>query len=181
MSRHASAKLAFFLYIQRLAIRAISELDAALAAAQEVAVDGLRQKRELVGLSQIALSRRAGVSRMRLQLAEAGELARRARILEFFSAHLRERFNSAELHGRFGSSFRTRVSELNRDPKCPIRILNASAAGTDEQGRPCEQSVYWAESRHSGNPSKPAESEYMQRARKEEAKALPLFAGAPDA
>ena len=34
----------------------------------------IRQMRELVGLSQIALARRAGVSRMRLQLAEAGEL-----------------------------------------------------------------------------------------------------------
>jgi predicted transcriptional regulator len=37
-------------------------------------VKDIRQMRELVGLSQIALSHRAQVSRMRLQLAEAGEL-----------------------------------------------------------------------------------------------------------
>lgn len=38
---------------------------------------GLRAKRELAGLSQIALATRAGISRMRYQLAEAGELVLR--------------------------------------------------------------------------------------------------------
>jgi len=37
-------------------------------------VKDIRQMRDLVGLSQIALAHRAQVSRMRLQLAEAGVL-----------------------------------------------------------------------------------------------------------
>jgi predicted transcriptional regulator len=53
-------------------------------------VDGLRQKRELVGLSQIALSRQAGISRMRLQLAEAGQLSLRSEEVESVSRVLRE-------------------------------------------------------------------------------------------
>ena len=40
-------------------------------------MENLRKARELVRLSQIALARRAGVSRMRLQLAEAGEIVLR--------------------------------------------------------------------------------------------------------
>jgi hypothetical protein len=46
------------------------------------------------------------------------------------------------LHGWFGTSFRTRVSEINRDPTSPIRILNHTES-TDER----EASVYWAEIR----------------------------------
>lgn len=41
-------------------------------------MEELRRKRELAGLSQIALSQQAGVSRMRLQLAETGQLILRA-------------------------------------------------------------------------------------------------------
>lgn len=53
-------------------------------------MNGLRQKRELVGLSQIALSQRAGVSRMRLQLAEAGQLSLRPEEIEAVSRALRQ-------------------------------------------------------------------------------------------
>jgi transcriptional regulator with XRE-family HTH domain len=45
-------------------------------------VEWLRAKRELAGLSQIALTSRAGVSRMRYQLSEAGELVLRPDELE---------------------------------------------------------------------------------------------------
>lgn len=40
-------------------------------------MERLREMRELAGLTQIGLARRAGVSRMRLQLAEAGEITLR--------------------------------------------------------------------------------------------------------
>lgn len=42
----------------------------------------LRIRRELAGLSQVALARCAGVSRMRLQLAEAGEIELRPEEVE---------------------------------------------------------------------------------------------------
>jgi len=42
----------------------------------------------------------------------------------------------------FGPSFRARVSEINRDPTSPIRILNETVS-TNRQ----EASVYWGEVR----------------------------------
>jgi len=53
-------------------------------------VDGLRATRELTGLSQIALAQRAGVSRMRLQLAEAGEVKLRPEEVEAVNRTLRD-------------------------------------------------------------------------------------------
>lgn len=50
----------------------------------------LRKMREVSGLSQIALARRAGVSRMRLQLAEAGEITLRPEEIEAVNRALRE-------------------------------------------------------------------------------------------
>jgi len=50
----------------------------------------LRKMREASGLSQIALARRAGVSRMRLQLAEAGEITLRPEEIEVVNRALRE-------------------------------------------------------------------------------------------
>jgi hypothetical protein len=103
--------------------------------------------------------------------------SRREEIQEFFLAHLRERFATSELHARFGVSFRTRVSELNRDPRCPIRIRNESSAGRDERGQPCERSVYWAELRAQLSSTGPAQSDYMRREREERTRTMPLFAG----
>lgn len=51
---------------------------------------GLRGKRELVGLSQISLARRAGISRMRYQLSEAGELVLRPDEIEAVNRVLRD-------------------------------------------------------------------------------------------
>jgi predicted transcriptional regulator len=48
----------------------------------EERMKGLRIRRELAALSQVALARGAGVSRMRLQLAEAGEIALRPEEVE---------------------------------------------------------------------------------------------------
>lgn len=49
----------------------------------------LRKMREVSGLSQIALARRAGVSRMRLQLAESGEILLRPEEVEALNRTLR--------------------------------------------------------------------------------------------
>ena len=70
---------------------------------------------------------------------------KRHRITTLFAQNLGKRFDSANLHGIFGTAFRTRVSEINRDPESPIRILNESQS-TDER----ETSVYWAEVRVPG-------------------------------
>lgn len=68
--------------------------------------------------------------------------SRRMAIEAFFLEHVGEHFGSGTLHGRFGSAFRTRVSEINRDPNCRIRILNQTTR--DARG---ESSFYWSEVR----------------------------------
>jgi len=65
---------------------------------------------------------------------------KRTDILALFVANLRRPLSSAVLHGRFGSSFRTRVSELNSDAACPITIKNRIDF---IDGMEC--SVYWSE------------------------------------
>jgi hypothetical protein len=82
------------------------------------------------------------------------------------------------LHERFGPAFRTRVSELNRDPICTIRVLNETRAGRDDRSQPCERSMYWAELRApTEHRSELIESEHMRRTRDEQARAMPLFGG----
>lgn len=66
--------------------------------------------------------------------------SKRRRIEEFFLAHLGERCSSNDLHRVFGPSFRTRVSEINRDEYSPIRILNQTKVSDA-----AEHSVYWGE------------------------------------
>lgn len=53
-------------------------------------MEQLRTMRQASGLSQIALARRAHVSRMRLQLAEAGEITLRPSEVEAVKQTLRE-------------------------------------------------------------------------------------------
>jgi hypothetical protein len=71
-----------------------------------------------------------------LPFPESRRKSKRLEILTFFVANLRKRVGTGELHARFGTSFRTRVSELRHDPSCPIVINNA----TDRD----DSSVYWA-------------------------------------
>ena len=66
-------------------------------------------------------------------------------IEQFFRENPGRRFSSADLHARFGSAFRTRVSEINRSSESAIVIHNRVVFGDD-----AEQSVYWAERRPSG-------------------------------
>jgi hypothetical protein len=68
--------------------------------------------------------------------------SKRQLIEGFFAESPGKRYSSANLHARFGSSFRTRVSEINRDSDSPIQIFNETCS--TETG---EASVYWAELR----------------------------------
>ena len=70
-------------------------------------------------------------------------ITKRDLILRFFSDRLEIRFRTDDLHLRFGTAFRTRVSELNRDPDSPISIRNQTERLADGK----EASWYWAELR----------------------------------
>jgi hypothetical protein len=67
--------------------------------------------------------------------------SRRDQVLAFFRQHVGESFRTADLHAEFGSAFRSRVSDLNRDPACPIAIRNH----VERLPNGTESSVYWAE------------------------------------
>ena len=66
--------------------------------------------------------------------------SRRNRIVRFFSGHVGESFRSDYLHTEFGSAFRSRVSELNRDPSSAITVHNCVERLPDG----AETSCYWA-------------------------------------
>jgi hypothetical protein len=82
---------------------------------------------------------------------EVKNMTKRGQVADHFRAHLHEPQNSAELHNRFGSSLRTRISEINNDPDGDLVIKNY----TYSTGR-AEISIYTASPRHSlfGNISK---------------------------
>ena len=75
-------------------------------------------------------------------LTPAPRQSKRQRILNFFARNLGKRYGTSYCHGIFGPSFRTRVSEINRDPDTPIRILNETVSADDG-----EASVYRGEMR----------------------------------
>jgi hypothetical protein len=88
-------------------------------------------------------------------LVSAHRRGKREQILQWFSANLGERVSSPLLHARYGSSFRTRVSELNRDVTSPIVIRNNVTFLDGE-----ERSVYWSEPRAlSDGPQQNAEQQ----------------------
>lgn len=70
------------------------------------------------------------------------QLTKREAIQAFFEENIEHEYSSREMHYVYGSSFRTRVSEINRDSSAPITIKNRV---TFQDG--VEQSVYWAERR----------------------------------
>lgn len=68
--------------------------------------------------------------------------SKRTQIERFFCAHIGREFSSPELHERFGPSFRSRVSEINRDDGRVINILNRYFKADNYEG-----SVYVAKRR----------------------------------
>jgi hypothetical protein len=50
--------------------------------------------------------------------------SKKAQIEEFFMANLGTRIASPELHTKFGSAVRTRISDINLDPNSDINIAN---------------------------------------------------------
>jgi hypothetical protein len=69
----------------------------------------------------------------------AKAITKRQRIISLFEDNLGRPFNSSNLHATFGSSFRSRVSEINRDPFVLITIKNRTLI--------TNESFYWAEVR----------------------------------
>ena len=100
---------------------------------------------------------------------------RRESIKSFLGEHLGERFSSTDLHLRFGTAFRARVSEINRDPSSRIRIKNKTGVVKDTGGDLTERSVYWSEVRDVEDVGE--ESDFTRRRREEQARSAPLFAG----
>jgi hypothetical protein len=64
------------------------------------------------------------------------------RIKALFAENIGKHFNSNQLHATFGSGFRSRVSEINRDPLSPFRIVNHTIPDGYRMG---ERSEYWSE------------------------------------
>lgn len=81
---------------------------------------------------QIARPKRVTVTQRRT--------SKREEIEQLFTANVGQRFGTNELHQRFGTSFRTRVSEINRSDAA---VVIRNEVKHDEGGR--EASVYWAE------------------------------------
>jgi hypothetical protein len=76
--------------------------------------------------------------------------SKRDQIRDFFVANIGKCFSTAQLHAQFGTAFRTRVSDLNKDQDCLIFIRNIvqrSAHG--------ERSWYYAEWRSSPQSPQP--------------------------
>jgi hypothetical protein len=68
---------------------------------------------------------------------------KRAAIEAFFASHIGQQFSSPMLHAQYGSAFRSRVSDINRDPAASVTISNAVSVKADG----AEESVYSAEVR----------------------------------
>lgn len=71
--------------------------------------------------------------------------SKRSKIYRFFESNVNTKFSSKYLHDTFGSSFRTRVSEVNRDSKSQITIRNEYVY--DDLAKQ-EASSYWSEPRN---------------------------------
>lgn len=71
-------------------------------------------------------------------------LSKRELIQQFFCTQIGRKFSSPMLHAEFGSSFRTRVSDINLSADSPIWIHNEVAFDSERQA---EVSVYWSELR----------------------------------
>lgn len=70
---------------------------------------------------------------------QAHRETKRGQIERYFADHLGELISSRALHMKYGSSVRTRISEINRDQDSSIRIEN-EVRFTEN----VEQSTYWS-------------------------------------
>ena len=69
--------------------------------------------------------------------------SKRAAIAEWFADHPGLRVSTGECHAKWGTAFRTRVSEINRDPTATVTICNhTSRCGN------IEESCYWGHLRN---------------------------------
>lgn len=84
--------------------------------------------------------------------------SKREKVLQFFLDRPGQALASPWLHQLFGPSFRTRVSEINRDPESPIRVVNR----TDLRGNG-EHSVYWSEPRPKADAPRAHKQPTIQR------------------
>jgi hypothetical protein len=69
--------------------------------------------------------------------------SKRDAIREFFLKHLGSPMGTTICHELFGPSFRSRLSELNRDPNEQLRVRNVTTSGKDG----IERSVFVSEIR----------------------------------
>jgi hypothetical protein len=87
---------------------------------------------------QLTFNRPARVKRITVHQRRA---TKRELVEQFFATNVGVRFASVEMHVRFGTAFRTRVSEINRNAGAAIVIRNL--VQYDDAGH--EISRYWAE------------------------------------
>lgn len=66
-----------------------------------------------------------------------------ALVEKFFWERIGKEFSSYEMHGTFGSAFRSRVSDVNKDETSRVTIRNK----INPQASGAEHSVYYAERR----------------------------------
>ena len=71
--------------------------------------------------------------------------SKRGEIEQLFASNIGVRFCSADMHLRFGTAFRSRVSEINR---CAIAAIVIHNEVTHNEADGSERSVYWAELKH---------------------------------
>jgi hypothetical protein len=69
---------------------------------------------------------------------------KRGLLAAFFREHLHQPINSFDLHMKFGTAVRARISELNNDPDCELVIRNHTFCTPSG-----EVSIYIAAPRHS--------------------------------
>lgn len=70
--------------------------------------------------------------------------SKREQIKNFFTENVGVQFGTFDMHSRYGTAFRTRVSEINRDENSSITIRNKTIASVD-----ADRSYYWSEMRQS--------------------------------
>lgn len=77
---------------------------------------------------------------LQLRLVLEQRMTKKQEIENFFCEHLGKHFRSNEMHFQFGSAFRSRVSDINKDKNSQIVICNEVEVGSDGK----EYSTYYS-------------------------------------